>query len=186
MVTAQRGQGQYMSIQSGPNGCMANTRQIMRILAYLLELRPEHNKPNRDSYIAINPSALNNGTWAQSFFGTLWFFPRKSLHYVFAEVASIGLFNVIPDSTIIYSPSEFDYNSITLMDTNSYSSNGAPVVASKTARQIWNNGTGWFESIGTILHVRHFAAIDALLRCIKCVFWHPRPWPIFTNQSKND
>ncbi|GAU92938.1 hypothetical protein RvY_04949 [Ramazzottius varieornatus] len=54
MITQQEGRGQYVAIQAA---CLGNVRNVMRILSYLLGLRPEHNKPNRDSFITVNTAA---------------------------------------------------------------------------------------------------------------------------------
>ncbi|XP_055337495.1 uncharacterized protein LOC129587673 [Paramacrobiotus metropolitanus] len=117
MLAAQNGAGQYMSIQPGAGGCMQNKAQIMRLLSYLLELRPEHNKPNRDTFVTTNPSALN------------------------IAAASSGVFNRITnESAIIYNSAEFDYNSITLIDPYTYSGTGAPVITSKANFPIYNSG----------------------------------------------
>ncbi|GAU92937.1 hypothetical protein RvY_04948 [Ramazzottius varieornatus] len=116
MVTAQTGQGQQMSLQGGPSGCMNNPRQVMRLLASLTGLRSEHNKPNRDQFVQVNQQAVD---------------PRAQ-PYVPLQV--------FDQSKVLSNPDDFDFNSITLIDQTQFSTNGAPVIQSKS-KPIQNSGS---------------------------------------------
>ncbi|GAU92467.1 hypothetical protein RvY_04544 [Ramazzottius varieornatus] len=47
------GQGQKMAIHDGPNGCMDNVREVMKILVNVLGLRNEYNRPDRDQHLKV-------------------------------------------------------------------------------------------------------------------------------------
>ncbi|OQV24988.1 hypothetical protein BV898_01196 [Hypsibius exemplaris] len=114
MITIQNGLGQHMSIQAS---CMSSVREVMRILSYLIGLRPEHNKPNRGSYITVNTGAATT------------------------VAVNAGAFNLLPNTAaILYNPNEFDYNSITMLSPLTYSASGAAVITSTTSTAINNIG----------------------------------------------
>ncbi|GAU91609.1 hypothetical protein RvY_03834 [Ramazzottius varieornatus] len=116
MVVSQTGQGQFMAMQGGTNGCLASPRQAMRLLVSLLGLRSEHNKPNRDNFIQINQANLN------------------------AVAMGNNIFNIY-DASKSLSDSGFDYNSITLPDSQTvYSNNGQPTIVSRTGTPFQNPG----------------------------------------------
>ncbi|OQV24990.1 hypothetical protein BV898_01198 [Hypsibius exemplaris] len=99
MVASQTGQGQYMAMQDGQNGCLRDKKQAMRILASLLGLRSEHNKPARDFAIRMNPQFLDAVGRADNVFSTY-------------------------DPTRVYASLQFDYNSITMIDPITFSNGG--------------------------------------------------------------
>ncbi|XP_055337682.1 AAC-rich mRNA clone AAC11 protein-like [Paramacrobiotus metropolitanus] len=116
MIAGQLGlQGQHMSIQGGNSGCMGSVKAVMRMLASLIGLRSEHNKPNnRAQFIQINPSNVES------------------------RVQPYVPLNQYDPSRVCFDP-DFDYNSITLIDPNQFSGNGAPVIQS-LGRPLLNTG----------------------------------------------
>ncbi|GAU91830.1 hypothetical protein RvY_04011 [Ramazzottius varieornatus] len=107
---------QHMAIQNGPGGCLSSTRQVMRFLASVLGLRGEHNKPGRDNFIQIN------------------------IQNVDRLAPLVGAFNEYDPRTVAFNATDFDYNSISMLDPLSYSRNGAPVIVSRNGRPIFNGG----------------------------------------------
>ena len=107
MIVSQNGMGQHMSIQGGQSGCMANVGGVKRLLASLLGLRSEHNKPGRDNFITVFPTNVD---------------VRSEL---FAPL------NQYSPTSVLSNPNDFDYNSITLINPFEYSATGQPVIQSR-------------------------------------------------------
>ena len=117
MAIAQSGTGQDMSIQGGQSGCLSDARHVMRLLASLLGLRSEHNKPNRDQFIAVNQQNVN----------------PQAQPYV--------PLSIYDQSKVLSNPNDFDMNSISLIDPVTFSTNGAPVIQSRLGNNLVNTGT---------------------------------------------
>lgn len=83
------GQGQKMAIHDGPNGCMDNVREVMKILTNVLGLRNEYNRPDRDQHLKIFVEDLQ------------------------PELRFSNLLNAYNASQVLRS-GPFDYNSITI------------------------------------------------------------------------
>lgn len=89
------GQGQKMAIHDGPNGCMDNVREVMKILTNVLGLRNEYNRPDRDQHLKIFVEDLQ------------------------PELRFSNLLNAYNASQVLRS-GPFDYNSITIPRPSQY------------------------------------------------------------------
>ncbi|XP_055337498.1 uncharacterized protein LOC129587676 [Paramacrobiotus metropolitanus] len=150
IISGQYGRGQYMAMQPGINGCLGNRRQAMRILASLLGLRSEHNKPNRDTFLLVNTNNIN---------------PVGMLNQVF---------NTYDRNKVIFDQDNFDFNSITLLDPFTFTSNGNPTITAKGGFNIQNVGR---------LSVTDCTAIKVMYQCpsVQCAdLYGNSAFPVFT------
>ena len=52
----------------------------------------------------------------------------------------VGAFNTYDSQSVAFNATDFDYNSVSMLDPMSYSRNGAPVIVSRNGRSIFNAG----------------------------------------------
>lgn len=80
--------------------------------------------------------------------------------WVFTESLQVGAFNIYDSSVVSFNATDFDYNSISIMDPLNFSKNGLPVISSRNGQPIFNAGR---------LSFRDCQAISALYNCaIRC------------------
>ncbi|XP_055333810.1 zinc metalloproteinase nas-15-like [Paramacrobiotus metropolitanus] len=129
--------GQHMAIMNGPNGCLSSVRQVMRFFCDLLGLRSEHNKPGRDLFLQLNTQLIH------------------------PAAVQIGAFTEYDPRLIQFNATDFDYNSITMIEPTNYSVRGGlPVISARNGRTIYNAGR---------LSFRDCQALSAVYNCmIQC------------------
>ena len=78
----------------------------------------------------------------------------------FLAARNAGAFTIYNAGTVSINPNDFDYNSITIQDPVTYSMNGAPVLASRNGRPLYNAGR---------LSIRDCQALSTMYNCrIQC------------------
>ncbi|XP_055337686.1 uncharacterized protein LOC129587793 [Paramacrobiotus metropolitanus] len=117
MVYNQNGVGQYMSMVPGRDGCLLNIRQAMRLFVSLMGLRSEHRKPSRDTFITFDNTVMTP---------------------VAQAAGSLAPYN---PSQVLSNSATMDYNSITLLDDQTFTTTpGDSIIDANLGQPIFNSG----------------------------------------------